>query len=288
MPLLASPNQEVRAMAAGVLMNQSDDDSKTVQRACIRTGAAAALLRLLSASDSSMEALEHAAIALRQLCSRHAAHRRAVMAQPGSIGTLQRLLVQHAATPITVEQTLCALRHLAFDDHVAAIIPTVPAVLLCLRSWHANVVGQAASLLADLARYNTSAKQAIVSAGGVSALTAIMVSSPRPTAQTACAAVALGSLTAGNPQVAAASVHARGVGPGHPLEQAWIEAALQGSIADVQGVPPAEAAPRPGEPVPGLAPMLLPLQAAGYRWVAAESLGDLVIGEGQVAFYSLP
>ena len=263
MPLLASPHHMVQIYAAGVLRNLSDADSRVVQLACARAGAAVALLCLLSSSGIGQDVREQAAIALRQLSGCHVAHRRAIMAQPGSIGTLQHLLQDPAATPAALSSALCALRHLNFDDHTAAILPAVPAVLRHLRHPHADVARQAASLLADLARYHTGAKQAIISEGGIPALTAV-ISSPQPTAASAPASAALGILTAGNPTAAAAAVHALGIGPGHPLEQTYIEGAVEGN-AIICRRDLAHAAPNPELPLQGPVRLQLPPRASGYR-----------------------
>lgn len=272
--LLASPVAGVQRAAAGVLLNLSDADSKAVQRACARAGAAAVLLQLLDSRGSSAGAKEVAVVALRQLASSHEAHRRAIMAQPGSISTLQRVLLDAAAPLVTAEAALGVLRHLTFDDHAAAVVPAVPAVLACLRSPHADLVTQAASLLADLARYSADARQAIVSAGGIPALAAVLQGlarqqysagqAIRPTAPMAVAMVALRIISRGNPQAAAAAARALSFGLGHTNEHVLADILVTGESKRPEELGlPADWA------LPGLFPAPFPLQASGYRCVAA-------------------
>ncbi len=283
-PLLGSPSRDVQCLAAGVLLNLSDADIKAVQRACARAGAAAALLQLLASRSSSAEAQQEAAKALRQLEGQHAAHRRATMAHPGSISTLQRILLKFAGagSAPTLEARLAAieiLRHLTLDDYATAIIPAVPTVVRCLRSPNADLVGQAASLLADVARYNVGARQAIVSAGGIPALGAVLHSFEGMTVPAAAAGTALRTVSLGNPQAAAAAVRALGLEPGHPREQALAEMLVAGlSLAPEHAVLPPELH------LPGLSFARFPLQASGYRcgagswgWQARQAPPSVVV-----------
>lgn len=153
----------------------ADDTSAAVQRACVRAGAAAALLQLLGSSNGSAAAQEEAATALHELAGCHAAHRRAILDQPGSIQTLQQLMTGAGVTvtPQTAKAALTTPHHLTFAEHNAAVAPTVPAVLQCLSSPHAEVVRAAAALLADLARFSEDSRHAIAAAGGVPALAAV-------------------------------------------------------------------------------------------------------------------
>lgn len=256
--LLSSPNKDVRGYAVGVMRNLSDSDSKSVQQACARAGAVAALLRFLSSSRSSEDACEQAVTALNQLAGTRAAPRRAIMSQPGSIGILNTLLMDAAATPGAVEQALNALRHLALDDYAAALVSTVPAAVRCVGSSHANVSAHAASLLADLTRYHAGARQAVLSAGGIAALAASERHTEGLTAASASAATALRCIVTGNRQAAAAAVRALGVPPGSYYEQAMVEMYVTGQSLprEVAGLPPV---------LPGMAPMCFPLQASSYR-----------------------
>ena len=276
--LLASPVAGVQRAAAGVLLNLSDADSKAVQRACARAGAAAVLLQLLDSRGSSAGAKEVAVVALRQLASSHAAHRRAIMAQPGSISTLQRVLLDAAAPLVTAEAALGVLRHLTFDDHAAAVVPAVPAVLACLRSPHADLVTQAASLLADLARYSADARQAILSAGGIPTLGAALHSLKGMTATAMAAVATLALASLGNRQAAAAAVRALGIGPGDPREQESIEILASGPS-------PEELYLLADLPLPGLAPTGFPAQASGYRCGGRElgMAGDILLWSVQHA-----
>ena len=273
--LLASPIADAQLWATAVLLNLSDADSKAVQLECARAGAAAALLQLLGSRSSSAEAQQEAAKALRQLAARHAAHRRAIIAQPGSISTLQRILLDSAASARTVEEAICVLRHLTFDDYTTVILPAVPAVVRCLRSPDAELVAQAAALLADLARYGAAAQQAIMSAGGLPALGAVLRQglgdldslegqSLRLTAAVTAAGTALRTVSFGNPQAAAAAVRSLGLGPGHPRELGLAEVLAGVRLVD---------GPRCGWPASGPAPTRPVL-----RQVPSTSLGIQVRG----------
>lgn len=259
--LLASPCEEVQRQAAGVLLNLSDAKSKRVQQACGRAGAVAALLQLLRSDHASAESRLDAATALRQLCSCQAAHRQAFMAQPGSIGILNRLLLDVAASPDTAMAAIGTLRHLTFDDQAAAVIPTIPVVVQCLRSPEVELVIQAASLLVDVARYSADARQAIVSAGGIAALAAVMHSSAPMTPLCTAASAALKAVALGNRQVAAAVVQAMGM-RGSPCAEALVEL-----FTTCQHLPPEAIGLPAGLQLPGLSNIGLPLEAAGYRWV---------------------
>lgn len=259
--LLASPNGEVQRLAAGVLLNLSDAQSKRVQQACARAGAAAALLQLLSASGSTAEAQQDAAIALNQLAGRSAAQRRAIMAQPGSMHTLHQLLLSSTAAAASVRAALGTLRNLTYDDQAAAIMPLIPAVVQRLGRDHAGVVAEAAALLGDLARYDAGARQAIMAAGGVPAFAAAARRSPAMSTTETAATIAL--TLVGNRQAATAAVHALGASPGEPHGRALLESFVAGEI------PPEAASMRPQLHVPGTAPMCFLMQASGYRWVGA-------------------
>lgn len=119
--LLSSPSRVVQQQAAGVLSNLCDNASKAVQQACIHSAAAAALLQLLRSSSASAAAQEEAALALFELASFHVSHRRVIVAQPGSIDALQRLLANAAATQATVESALQTLRQLTFEEYYAQV-----------------------------------------------------------------------------------------------------------------------------------------------------------------------
>jgi len=273
--LLACPNTEVQRLAAGVLHNLSDADIKAVQRACARAGAATALLQLLGSRGTSSAAQEDAAIALRQLASHHAAHRRAIMAHPGSISTQQRIMLDASASVRTVEEALGVLRHLTFDDHVTSIIPAVPTVVRCLRSPNADLAALAALLLGDLARYSADARQAILSAGGIPTLGAALHSLKGMTATAMAAVATLALASLGNRQAAAAAVRAQGIGPGDPREQESIEVLASGPS-------PEELYLLADLPLPGLAPAGFPAQASGYRCGGRElGMAGATISGGQ-------
>ena len=249
MQLLNSPSREVQQRAATVLRNLCGDVSKVVQQACIRSAAAAALLRLLHSSAASMAAQEQAAIALDKLASCHVEHRRAIVAQPGSIDTLQRLLTNTDAAQATVDAVLSTLRHLVFDELSAQVATTIPAVLQCLRSRHADVATQAAALLNDLTRYDDSSRRTVIAAGGIPALAAVVHGSALKAVVNA-AGGALRCVALGNRQVATCVVRALGI----PVEQELVQLFVDG----------APLSPEPGFPT---ALISLPTDASSYRRV---------------------